>query len=186
MESVPPDPVAGGERDTTPAREELGILVLAPTRNDAKLTANFLGKAGIGATVCADLDALDARMSEGCGALVLAEESLVNKDVGKLVAALESQPSWSDLPLVLITAPGESARLRLRHLSALGVVGNISIIERPVRPETLLSTCRVALRSRRRQYQVRDLLCELEEMMSQIQQQSRIFNTTFSAIPDFA
>jgi PAS domain S-box-containing protein len=106
--------------------------------------------------------------------------------VGKLATALESQPSWSDLPLVLITAPGESARMRLRHLSPLGVVGNISILEKPVRPETLLSTCRVALRSRRRQYQVRDLLRELEQMMSQIQQQSRIFDTTFSAIPDFA
>src|SRR4029079_17457473 len=132
-----------------------------------------------------DLDVLDERMSEGCGALVLAEESLVDGGVGKLVAALEAQPSWSDLPLVLITGSGESARLRLRHLSTLGVVGNISIIERPVRPETLVSTCRVALRSRRRQYQVRDLLRELEQMMSQIQQQSRIFDTTLSSIPDF-
>jgi PAS domain S-box-containing protein len=174
-----------GEHGAPRTPEELRILVLAPTSNDARLTARFLESAGLAAAVCADLDALDAQMKQGCGALLLAEESLVNGGVTKLVAALETQPSWSDLPLVLITASGEVARSRLHHLSALGVVGNISIIERPVRPETLVSTCEVALRSRRRQYQVRDLLRELKEMMAQIQQQSRIFDTTLSSIPDF-
>ena len=80
------------------------------------------------------------------------------------VRNLKRQPSWSDLPLILITAarrnrpgpPAPSGRVE-------SPVGNISIIERPVRPETLVSTCEVALRSRRRQYQVRDLLNELDE-----------------------
>src|SRR6187549_1326942 len=98
MESVPPDSGDGDERNAAQSRDELGILVLAPTSNDARLTVSFLGKAGFAAAVCGDLDVLDERMSEGCGALVLAEESLVDGGVGKLVAALEAQPSWSDLP----------------------------------------------------------------------------------------
>ncbi len=140
---------------------ELSILILAPTSNDARLTAAFLQKAGYGAAICQNLDDLGQHMRAGCGALVLAEEALAS-DISKLVALLEQQPSWSDLPLILITAAGGAAHVRPRYLKALAPVGNISIIERPVRPETLVSTCEVALRSRRRQYQVRELLTELD------------------------
>ncbi len=140
---------------------ELGILVLAPTSNDARLTVNFLQKAGYDASVCLNLHTLGERMKAGCGALVLAEEAL-ESEISELVATLAQQPSWSDLPLILITAAGGASHARPRHLKALSPVGNISIIERPVRPDTLVSTCEVALRSRRRQYQVRELLSELD------------------------
>jgi len=141
---------------------ELRILILAPTSNDARLSARFLVKVGLAANVCTDLEDFGAFIEVGCGALLVAEEALVNHAVSKLVAELERQPSWSDLPVILITAGGDGARLRSHYLAALSPVGNISIIERPVRPETLVSTCEVALRSRRRQYQVRDLLRELD------------------------
>jgi signal transduction histidine kinase/ActR/RegA family two-component response regulator len=157
-----PAPTPSHEAPAPSAQGEHGILVLAPTSNDARLTANFLQKAGYEAQVCQNLDDLEEHMQTGCGALVLAEEAL-DSDISKLVATLERQPSWSDLPLILITAAGGAAHVRPRHLEALGPVGNISIIERPVRPETLVSTCEVALRSRRRQYQVRDLLSKLDE-----------------------
>ncbi len=153
------NPPASSAQPAPLVQGELGILVLAPTSNDARLTANFLEKAGYDATVCQNLPALSERMKGGCGALVLAEEALDHEFSG-LVATLEQQPSWSDLPLILITAAGGARKARPRHLQALGPVGNISIIERPVRPETLVSTCEVALRSRRRQYQVRELLSE--------------------------
>jgi signal transduction histidine kinase len=46
----------------------------------------------------------------------------------------------------------ESERLReLRH-----PLGNVLLLERPIRPETLLSTLEIALRGRQRQYQIRD------------------------------
>ncbi len=156
----PPETSASAEQPRPLVQGELGILVIAPTSNDARLTASFLLKAGYDAAVCQNLHALGERMKAGCGALVLAEEAL-GGDISELVATLEHQPSWSDLPLILITAAGGAIHARPRHLNALGPVGNISVIERPVRPETLVSTCEVALRSRRRQYQVRELLREL-------------------------
>jgi hypothetical protein len=52
----------------------------------------------------------------------------------KLAAELKQQPSWSDLPLILITGSGEAAQARPRHLAALDSVGNVSIIERPCVP----------------------------------------------------
>lgn len=141
---------------------ELRILILAPTSNDARLSAGFLARVGLAASVCDNLDDLGAFLSAGCGALLIAEEALVNDAVTQLAAELARQPSWSDLPVVLITAGADRPLVRSHYLAALAPVGNITIIERPVRPETLVSTCEVALRSRRRQYQVRDLLHELD------------------------
>jgi PAS domain-containing protein len=164
---------------------ELRILILAPTSNDARLTADFLQTARLQTAVCADSLNLRDRLRCGCGALLLAEEAFTEEFAGMLVAELKQQPSWSDLPVILITATGGVERMRPRYLGALEPVGNVSLIERPVRPETIVATCEVALRSRRRQYQVRDLLREREEMMENIRQQSRIFDTTFSSIPDF-
>ena len=106
----PPPYRASGAHGAPRTPEELRILVLAPTSNDARLTARFLESAGLAAAICLDRDALDEQMRQGCGALLVAEESLMSGGVNKLVAALEAQPSWSDLPLVLITAPGEAAR----------------------------------------------------------------------------
>ena len=188
MSAAPEDSTAqGGARPASaPAPEELRILVLAPTSNDARLTAGFLQEAGLTAMVCPHVPALCAAINAGGGAVLLAEEALAADSLALLATALARQPSWSDLPIVMITGQGEAARIRRHHLSALGPVGNVSIVERPVRPGTLVSTFESALRSRRRQYQVRDLLEEREAMSRKAEQQAKIFDTTLSAIADFA
>jgi PAS domain S-box-containing protein len=168
------------------ATPELRILVLAPTSNDAPLTASFLTSAGLSALVCRNLPELCEEMEVGCGAVLLAEEVFTNGSIEVLAGALARQPSWSDLPIVIITGQGEAARIRRQHLTAFGPVGNVSIVERPVRPGTLISIFEFALRSRRRQYQVRDLLAEREAMSRQAEQQAKIFDTTLSAIADSA
>src|SRR4051812_26011030 len=79
-----------------PTRDhEMQILVLAPTSNDARLTARFLKKAGLAAVICTDFPELCARVTAGCGAVLLAEESLAVSEVKLLSATLEAQPSWS-------------------------------------------------------------------------------------------
>lgn len=147
-------------------REGLGILILAPTSNDARLTASFLEKAGLEPCICQDFNDIRRKVEAGCGALLLAEEVLANGSVTMLADLLDKQPSWSDLPIVIITGTRE-AWARHRHLSALTPTGNVSIIERPVRPDTLVSTLESAIRSRQRQYQVRSLLEEREKMTSE-------------------
>ncbi len=163
MDGPPPEPSASSPPNAAQQSDELRILILAPIWNDARLSAGFLEKAGFATAICTDLNDLGQRVRAGCGALLLAEEAVASEDVTKLVSELERQPSWSDLPLILITGSGEANGVRPRYLAALFPVGNISIIERPVRPATLVSTCEVALRARRRQYQVRDLVRELDE-----------------------
>jgi len=83
MAESPPETSASHEQPVPPVQGELGILVLAPTSNDARLTADFLQQAGYDAAVCQNLHALDERMKAGCGALVLAEEAL-DSDISAL------------------------------------------------------------------------------------------------------
>jgi signal transduction histidine kinase len=93
---------------------------------------------------------------EGAGAAIISEEAFVGNSIRPLLEVLRHQPPWSDFPVILLTVSGrvtlESERLReLRR-----PLGNIFLLERPIRPETLLSTLEIALRGRQRQYQIRD------------------------------
>ncbi|MEO7414712.1 MAG: ATP-binding protein [Opitutaceae bacterium] len=133
------------------------VLVLAPSGNDALLTANFLRNAGIDAHICGDMPHLVRCINEGCGALVLAEETLNPATATLLFTALAGQPSWSDIPVGVVTSRGEPESSRQQQLEAFGRENNITLIERPFRPATLIRTVMVALRTRQRQYQVRDL-----------------------------
>ncbi|MES2570599.1 MAG: ATP-binding protein [Verrucomicrobiota bacterium] len=124
---------------------------------------------------------------DGCGAILLAEEALDGKAGALLVEALSLQPSWSDIPVAIITSGGaQESRDRLLQRKVLGTIGNVTLVERPFRPGTLTSMFQVALRSRQRQYQVRDLLEERVEISKKVEQQARLFNTTLSAMTDFA
>ncbi len=144
---------------------ELRILVLAPYSNDGRLSADFLRKAGLSALACRDCAEMCSLIATGCGGLLLAEEALGQGAAQQLATVLQNQPSWSDMPMVVITGNGDAA-VRDIILASLGTVGNVSLIERPFRPATLVSSFIAALASRRRQYQVRTLLAERENMVA--------------------
>jgi signal transduction histidine kinase/ActR/RegA family two-component response regulator len=138
------------------------VLILAPLGRDAELAASVLYSAGIVPKPCQSLSELsECLRAEGnsAGALLLAEESLAPpSDCSSLTEWLDHQEPWSDLPIVFFTRPGRPTRVTARRLEALGPRGAVTVLERPVRRATLLGALRVALQSRQRQYQVRDLL----------------------------
>lgn len=139
------------------------VLIMAPVGRDAALTTRILQRAGFSTGICPDLPALSAAIAEGAGAVLLTQEALRSSaSHGALSRELESQPAWSALPLVVITNgqhPFAGALTTLRWLEDLR---SATFLERPVRIMTLVSTLRTAIQARRRQYQVRDLLAELE------------------------
>jgi signal transduction histidine kinase len=152
----------------TSGRDEC-ILILAPTGNDGRLTAEFLLRAGLNPYLCANTAHLVREVEEGCGALMVAEEALDSQAVVALQDVIARQPSWSDVLIAIITSGEESTPARLRRFAVFGPAGNVTFIERPFHPETLVSTFQVALRSRRRQYQVRDLLDEREQKKMELE-----------------
>lgn len=147
---------------------EARTLVLAPTARDAELSCTFLQRAGVLAVPCADMDDLSRHMGEGCATVVLAEEALGPVSVQTLIDALAAQPSWSEIPLCVITSGGQASADALRQLIASRAAGNVTVLERPFRAATLVNAVQVALRSRLRQYQVRDLLLDREAILASI------------------
>jgi signal transduction histidine kinase/CheY-like chemotaxis protein len=143
-----------------PSRLEDRVLVLAPTGRDAALIGEMLNDEAPCAA-CATVDELASKVEEGAGMAIFAEEALAGVSIQSLLEALTGQPSWSDFPLLFLTTTGqESPKVSTRLLALFGEQANLTILERPVRVPTLLSSVRSALRARRRQYQVRDYLEE--------------------------
>lgn len=141
-----------------PSHHEDRVLVLAPLGKDASLARDVLCRAGIVAEICAGSEDLSEALDAGAGCLVATQEALSPGLVARLLDVLHSQPPWSDLPLVLLVTGEAEAPADLRSTIPLVEQTNVSLLERPVRIATLLSVVQAALRARRRQYEVRDLL----------------------------
>ena len=131
------------------------VLVLAPTGRDAELTVRVLAGAGMQAVQCRSMQQLNAEFQRGASAALLTEEALTADSVAELLSSLHSQPAWSDLPVLLFTS---GARSDARLEPWLREIGNVTLIDRPVRVASLLSQLRGAKRARARQYEARDLL----------------------------
>jgi len=147
----------------------LTILVLTPTGNDALNAVSVLRDAGMQAMQCASLTDACKQIEEGAGALLIAEEAFTIEETGLLMKTLQDQKPWSDIPLVLITAGDHLTHAALANLEVVGPAGNVTLLERPLRPATLVSSLRVALRSRRRQYQIRDLLEQQQRLQDDLE-----------------
>jgi signal transduction histidine kinase/ActR/RegA family two-component response regulator len=137
------------------------VFILAPMGKDADLAASVLCTAKMVPKPCQSLSELSERLrAEGSsvGALLLTEESLGSSaDCSSLTEWLENQEPWSELPIVVLTRPGPQTRVTAQRVRTLRSPA-VTVLERPLRPATLLSALRAALQSRERQYQVRDLL----------------------------
>jgi PAS domain S-box-containing protein len=145
------------------------VLIIAPVGRDAQGMAELLGGHGFEVQICGSLAECAVHIQSGAGALILTEEALELGSLSHLFEALAAQPSWSELPLIILTTGGESRLARLLELAAQAA-GSVTLLERPVHTTTLIRSLEVALNSRRRQYQVRDFLeeqhrkqCELEQ-----------------------
>ncbi|HVS00761.1 MAG TPA: ATP-binding protein [Thermoanaerobaculia bacterium] len=135
--------------------DEERILILAPTGRDAALACQMLDRQGFAPIACADQEELCREIEAGAGLVVVTEEALQPWTINGLLEVLGQQEPWSDLPLIVFSRNGDSSA---DVLAALGPLSNATILERPVRIDTLTSAVQAALRARRRQYQVRDLL----------------------------
>ena len=139
-------------------RLERRVLILAPIGKDAALIASILEKEDIPGLICPDIACLVQELERGAGAMLVEEEALAAGD-GGLAAALARQSSWSDFPVLLLARPGHDSPTVIWSLESLG---NVALLERPVRVAALVSAVRTALRARERQYQTRAHLQERE------------------------
>lgn len=146
------------------------VVMLLATSRDAALTGHVLAQAGLRSVACASVQELDAAIGEGVGAVLVCEEALSGGARGVLVRAVERQPPWSDLPVLVLTRSGADSP---DVSDALYELGNVTLLERPLRLAALVSAVRTSLRARDRQYQIRDHLVQQERAREELAQIAR-------------
>src|SRR5882757_7734581 len=155
------------------------VIIIAPVGQDAEAMAALLDAQGFETQICNGSDEYSRQIRDSAGALLLTEEALEPAQGSLLLDVLKAQPPWSELPLIILTSGGELRRAGLLNLAA-AAAGTVTLLERPVSKLTLMRSVQVALRSRRRQYQVRDLVSQLANLNQTLEQ--RVAKRTAEAV----
>jgi signal transduction histidine kinase len=145
------------------------VLVVAPTGADAANIGRVLRQAKLHVLIRPDANTAATKLLES-GTLLVAEEALRLEHRASLVAVIEGQPPWSDVPVLIIASGASINRWATESLRLFGPRSNVSLIVRPLQAATLVAAVNAALRVRRRQYQLRDLLAEREALLGSLEQ----------------
>src|ERR1700742_224971 len=125
------------------------VRVIAPVGRDAELITGVLRQSGLAAEI--STDPLCVLGDDPIGPLLIAEEALDSTTIRILGEWIQKQPTWSDLPLLILTGNGrETSKTHLLEFQRLPL-GAPVLLERPIRTATLVSSVRAALRARQRQ-----------------------------------
>jgi signal transduction histidine kinase/CheY-like chemotaxis protein len=150
-------------RDATSER----AIILAPLGRDSQIALMLLKEAGFEGQISEDMNGLCRELQQGAGLLLISSEALLGPDLEPLLGLIEQQPAWSDLPIVLLTHHGGPEQNPASRFSPQ--LGNVTFLERPFHPVTLISLVTTALRGRRRQYEARDRLIDLSQSELRLQ-----------------
>jgi signal transduction histidine kinase/CheY-like chemotaxis protein len=137
------------------------VLILAPRGRDAVVAKEILRDAKLHAYICLDTDELMQELDRGADVAVVTEEA-TRADIRPMASWVASQPPWSDFPFVLLTEHGGGLERNPAAARLVSMLGNVSFLERPFHPTTLVSMVQTGLRGRQRQYECRRLNEELE------------------------
>jgi signal transduction histidine kinase/ActR/RegA family two-component response regulator len=145
------------------------VLIFAPIGRDGPAAADLLRSANLEAVVCPDLATLIEELPAGAGAVFLAEEGLFGKATTPLAHWVNCQPAWSDLPFIVLTSHQEQPAVAAWRRNLVGILRNVSLLERPIQPITLASAVQSALRARRRQYEIGALMRAREQAAQELE-----------------
>jgi signal transduction histidine kinase/CheY-like chemotaxis protein len=146
------------------------VLILAPIGRDAQIASAILGEAQIETFACPNLASFCEEFRAGAGAAVLVEEAIAESETGDIAGLVADQPPWSDFPFVLLAHRGGGLERNPAATRISAILGNVSFVERPFHPTTLVSVVRTSLRGRRRQYEARQRLEEIERAEATLEQ----------------
>lgn len=145
-------------------------IILAPFGRDASVAVAVLREAGLMAETCPDLASVQRECERGAGVALIVEEILQEDDYSGLARWVDAQPSWSDFPIIVLAQRGGGLERNPAAGRYSRALGNVSFLERPFHPTTLVSHVQTALRGRRRQYEARERLENLRAAITRQQQ----------------
>ncbi|MFP3546571.1 response regulator [Rhizobium sp. SIMBA_035] len=152
------------------------VIVCAPFGRDAETIAMLLQEQRYNVGVCRDLRDVATKIQDDVGVVVLTEESMSgNLNLTELKLALDRQPSWSDIPFILLSAPRSARRFSEQPaaLSLFEAVRNCVVLERPLGKASITSAVASALRLRQKQFQMRDRVSDLDESEARLRLATR-------------
>jgi signal transduction histidine kinase/DNA-binding response OmpR family regulator len=140
--------------------QERKVLVLPPTRRDGDVTRALLRDVGLDCDVVGNARMLASQLNTPIGAVVLTDAAVADPDLSSVMDALDHQPQWSDMPVILLSKPDQRLPADKRRF---GKLTNLTVLDRPTSGRALVSAVEAAMRGRARQYQIRDQLNSLQE-----------------------
>jgi signal transduction histidine kinase len=142
-------------------------LILAPRGRDAFVAKGILRDAKLHSEICLDLPELVQELTRGADVAVVTEEATRSHEMRELATWVAIQPPWSDFPFIVLTEHGGGLERNPAAAQLTQTLGNVTFLERPFHPTTLVSVVRTGLRGRRRQYEWRRLNEELESRVGE-------------------
>lgn len=145
------------------------MLIVAPFKGDAISLHRLFGET-YPVHVYQDLSSLSADLDADTGLVILTEESL-SGDISCLGRALDQQPGWSEIPIILLASnkgrSGRESEMARRRLPKSA--GHVIVLERPLSSASLLSASAAAWRARERQFDMRESIAQLAEERARLQ-----------------
>lgn len=139
------------------------VLVFDPReRGDTKIVS-LLQTHGMSARVASRFPEFLDALGDDVLFAVMADEALCPNDLTPIHNWVLSQPGWSDLPFIVLTAKGEGPERDLAAARLTEVLGHVFFLERPFHATTFVSAARSAQKNRRRQYEARARMEEMRE-----------------------
>lgn len=141
------------------------VVVWAPRGRDSALAIQAITRHGLSARACEGVgDIADQLGDLGCA--LITSECLTRPVREELARALARQPPWSDFPIVLLVPHGADRTEEV--LAAVTLLGNVTVLERPLHSGTLISAVVSALRARRRQYEAREAIRRRDQFLAML------------------
>ncbi len=147
---------------------ETRVLLLAPTAKDTAASRALLEGGGLACHPCRNLAEVCGQLAGGAGVVVVPEEAVLSGRARELARALQEQPPWSNLPVIVLTAAGPDSAVKVRAILELG---DVTLLKRPLEVVTFVNAVRAALRDRELQYLVRDHLAERRAVEEKLREQ---------------
>jgi signal transduction histidine kinase/DNA-binding response OmpR family regulator len=158
------------------------LAILAPSGRDSQVIHDILKDAGVHTIRADGVDAVLAAVDEGlAGGVIVAEEALDSDGLKAIEAWIAGQAPWSDLPVILLTRGRDAPDANLRLASKLG---NVTILERPLHPVTLVSAARAALRARTRQHEAERYVEDLERGEILLRESENKYRALFNSMDE--
>jgi signal transduction histidine kinase/CheY-like chemotaxis protein len=143
------------------------FLVIAPAGRDAQVIGELLASAQLACRYDHDGDQLlEALIAGEAAGAIVTDDALARIGTARLREAIDRQPPWSDFPFVLLTRRGET-RQGARSIEELV---NVTVLERPLHPASLVSAARAARRGRSRQRLAARHLAEREAARAELRE----------------